>query len=144
MTAKPATSPAMFVVEGASARRPDPVRTRVSAGRQITNAECLQSFAPKAHQSRKSVVLDDVQNLGSCLRVGVRCLSRESRGSHAVDAEDAFAGPRPLYHGALHHRALHLLGVTRGTGPRGPHPGDILYWAACLGGACLLLIAATT
>ena len=139
MTAKPATSPAMFVVEGASARRSDPVRTRVGAGRQITNAECLQSFAPKAHQSRKSVILDDVQNLGSCLRVGVRCLSRESRGSHAVNAEDAFADPR-----ALHHRALHLLGVTRGTGPRGPHPGDILYWAACLGGACLLLIAATT
>jgi hypothetical protein len=20
------------------------------------------------------------------------------------------------------------------------HPGDILYWAACLGGACLLLL----
>jgi hypothetical protein len=129
----------MFVVNAASARRTDQVRTRVSAGRQITNAECLQSFAPKARQSRKSVILDDVRNLGGCLRVGVRFLSRESRGSQAVNAEDAFAGPR-----LLHHRALRTLGETRGTGPRGPHPGDILYWAACLGGACLLLIAATT
>jgi hypothetical protein len=34
---------------------------------------------------------------------------------------------------------------TRGTGPaRGPHPGDVLYWVACLGGACLLLLCATT
>ncbi|HEV2646291.1 MAG TPA: hypothetical protein VGU46_08010 [Acidobacteriaceae bacterium] len=23
------------------------------------------------------------------------------------------------------------------------HPGDILYWTACLGGACLLLLCAT-
>jgi len=42
------------------------------------------------------------------------------------------------------HRGLHLLADTRGTGPRGPHPGDVLYWVACLGGACLLLIAATS
>ncbi len=42
------------------------------------------------------------------------------------------------------HRGLYLLADTRGTGPRGPHPGDILYWAACLGGACLLLLSATT
>jgi len=39
---------------------------------------------------------------------------------------------------------LHLLADTRGTGPRGPHPGDVLYWVACLGGACLLLLCATT
>jgi hypothetical protein len=32
---------------------------------------------------------------------------------------------------------------TRG-GRRKPHPGDVLYWVACLGGACLLLIKATT
>ena len=42
------------------------------------------------------------------------------------------------------HRGLYLLADTRGTGPRGPHPGDVLYWAACLGGACLLLLSATT
>jgi len=24
-----------------------------------------------------------------------------------------------------------------------PHPGDILYWVTCLGGACLLLIEVT-
>jgi hypothetical protein len=39
---------------------------------------------------------------------------------------------------------LHLPPDTRGGGPRGPHPGDVLYWVACVGGACLLLIAATT
>jgi hypothetical protein len=38
---------------------------------------------------------------------------------------------------------LHLPPDTRGSGRRGPHPGDVLYWVACLGGACLLLIAAT-
>jgi hypothetical protein len=40
---------------------------------------------------------------------------------------------------------LHALADTRGTGPaRGLHPGDVLYWVACLGGACLLLLCATT
>jgi hypothetical protein len=29
------------------------------------------------------------------------------------------------------------------SGSRIPHPGDILYWAACLGAACLLILAAT-
>ena len=29
------------------------------------------------------------------------------------------------------------------SGPRSLHPGDILYWVACLGGACLLLVCAT-
>ena len=33
---------------------------------------------------------------------------------------------------------------TRNGGPRRPHPGDVLYWVACLGGACLLLLCATT
>jgi len=27
--------------------------------------------------------------------------------------------------------------------PRRPHPGDLLYWVACLGAASLLLLAAT-
>lgn len=40
------------------------------------------------------------------------------------------------------HQGLHLPPDTRG--PRKPHPGDILYWVACLGGACLLLLSATT
>jgi len=26
---------------------------------------------------------------------------------------------------------------------RGPHPGDILYWVTCVGGASLILIAST-
>jgi hypothetical protein len=38
----------------------------------------------------------------------------------------------------------HLLADTRGARPRGPHPCDVLYWVACLGGACLLLLSATT
>lgn len=38
---------------------------------------------------------------------------------------------------------LRLPPDTRSGGPRRPHPGDILYWVACVGGACLLLIAAT-
>ena len=37
-----------------------------------------------------------------------------------------------------------LLPDTRSGGPRGPHPGDIIYWIACLGGVCLLLLCATT
>jgi hypothetical protein len=27
--------------------------------------------------------------------------------------------------------------------PRLPHPGDVFYWVTCLGGVCLLLLAAT-
>jgi len=42
------------------------------------------------------------------------------------------------------HPALFLLPDTRNGGPRGPHPGDVLYWVACVGGACLLLLAATS
>ena len=41
-------------------------------------------------------------------------------------------------------RGIHLLPDTRSPKPFGPHPGDILYWVACLGGACLLLLCATT
>ena len=42
------------------------------------------------------------------------------------------------------HRGLHLAADTCGGGPRGPHLGDVLYWVACLGGAGLLLLCATT
>ena len=42
------------------------------------------------------------------------------------------------------HRTLHLLTDTPKVGRRRPHPGDVLYWVACLGGACLLLLSATT
>ena len=44
-------------------------------------------------------------------------------------------------------RGLHLPPDTRGGGPHGPHGphlGDVLYWVACLGGAGLLLLCATT
>ena len=46
---------------------------------------------------------------------------------------------------AAAHPAADLLRLppdTRGGGPRGPHPGDVLFWVACVGGACLLLMAA--
>jgi hypothetical protein len=26
---------------------------------------------------------------------------------------------------------------------RGPHPGDVAFWVACVGGVCLLLLAST-
>ncbi len=39
---------------------------------------------------------------------------------------------------------LYLVADTRAAGPRGPHPVDVVYWVACLGGACLLLLTATT
>jgi hypothetical protein len=32
---------------------------------------------------------------------------------------------------------------TRAPRPRRPHPGDVLYWVACLGGVCGLLLCAT-
>ena len=38
--------------------------------------------------------------------------------------------------------AADVVHLSRGT--QGPHPGDVLYWVMCLGGACLLLIEATT
>jgi hypothetical protein len=32
---------------------------------------------------------------------------------------------------------------TPETDRRGPHPGDVAFWVACVGGACLLLFLAT-
>jgi hypothetical protein len=90
MTAEPATYPAMFVLQGGSPRRPDPVRARISAGQQIIYSQAL-----------------------------------------------------PLDPAETTHSRPHLPD-TRNGGPRRPHPGDVLYWVACLGGACLLLLSATT
>jgi hypothetical protein len=91
MTANQTANPALFVIHGGSPRRPDPVKARVAAPRQLTNFEAMQ----------------------------------------------ASAAPAP-------HRGLHLLADTARGGPRRPHPGDVLYWVACLGGVCLLLLSATT
>ena len=42
------------------------------------------------------------------------------------------------------HMPSHLgLNSTAPRGRRGPHPGDILFWVACVGGAGLLLFLAT-
>ncbi len=49
----------------------------------------------------------------------------------------------PRYRPEAEGLGPHALVDTRGTGPHSPHPGDIVYWVACLGGACLLLLAAT-
>lgn len=91
MTAEPATYPALFVLQGGSPRRPDPVRARIAAGQQIVHSQGV-------------------------LMMPEECL----------------------------HRGSHLPVDARTGGPRRPHPGDVLYWVACLGGACLLLLSATT
>ena len=39
-------------------------------------------------------------------------------------------------------QATEVVHLPRGT--HGPHPGDVLYWVTCVGGAGLLLIVATT
>ena len=41
------------------------------------------------------------------------------------------------------YRRMYRAKDAQGNGTRVPHPGDILYWAACLGAACLLILAAT-
>jgi hypothetical protein len=57
--------------------------------------------------------------------------------SDAVKSRVAAAHPR------THSEELQSAAVTNSDTKRGTHPGDILYWAACLGGACLLLLCAT-
>ncbi|HEY4380155.1 MAG TPA: hypothetical protein VGN01_07395 [Acidobacteriaceae bacterium] len=63
------------------------------------------------------------------------------------------AGSQPMVHsqGVLMtsteeagHRGLHLTPGSRMGALRRFHPGDVLYWVACLGGAGLLLLCATT
>jgi hypothetical protein len=94
MIADPATYPAMIVLEGgASSRRADPVRARVSSGQQLVNSQNLA--------------------MGSADRAAVK----------------------------TGHRGLDFPHEIRGGGP---HPCDVLYWVACLGGAGLLLLCATT
>lgn len=41
-------------------------------------------------------------------------------------------------------QGIHLLPDTGSPKLSRWHPGDVLYWVACLGGACLLLLCATT
>jgi hypothetical protein len=93
MTANQTANPTLFVIPGGSPRRPDPVRARVEAPRQLTNFETLQATVAPTPEPRRS---------------------------------------------------LHLLPGALKAGSRRLHPGDIFYWIACLGGACLLLLSATT
>jgi hypothetical protein len=92
MTSNQTANPTLFVIPGGSPRRPDPVRARVEAPRQVTHFETLQAFVPAT-------------------------------------------APR---------RGLHLLPEALKAGSRRLHPGDVVYWVACLGGVCLLLLSATT
>jgi hypothetical protein len=69
----------------------------------------------------------------------VRARMAEMGNSHRLRSARRTGGERQP-----DDRGLHLIADTRGTGPRSPHPGDVLYWVACLGGACLLLLTATT
>jgi hypothetical protein len=48
------------------------------------------------------------------------------------------SSPRLLAHDTPHPAGMHE--IRR----RGPHPGDILFWVACVGGVGLLLLASTT
>jgi hypothetical protein len=57
--------------------------------------------------------------------------------SDAVHSRVAAAHPR------THSEELQPVPGHRETAQRTTHPGDILYWAACLGGACLLLLCST-
>jgi hypothetical protein len=41
------------------------------------------------------------------------------------------------------YRKLYRPAGTCDGGPRGPHPGDVIYWIACLTAAFLLILAAT-
>jgi hypothetical protein len=41
------------------------------------------------------------------------------------------------------YRRLHRPAGTYDGGPRGPHPGDLIYWIACLAAVFLLILAAT-
>ena len=40
------------------------------------------------------------------------------------------------------YRQLFRPAQTKDGGPRGPQPGDVLYWMTCVGAVCLLLLAA--
>lgn len=70
--------------------------------------------------------------------------ARVSIGDPLTNSQTLYSGRENGSGSHTAHSSLHLLADTRGTGPRGPHPGDVLYWVACLGGACLLLLSATT
>jgi hypothetical protein len=41
------------------------------------------------------------------------------------------------------YRRLYNPGDIDGARPSVPHPGDILYWVACVGAVCALLFVAT-
>ncbi|HEX9201780.1 MAG TPA: hypothetical protein VF865_19640 [Acidobacteriaceae bacterium] len=66
------------------------------------------------------------------ITAGHQCTYAEGMRSDAANSVSTEGAPSGAY----------LPPDTRG--PRKPHPGDVLYWVACLGGACLLLLSATT
>ncbi len=81
--------------------------------------------------------LASIPGTGQCFdRVRARVTVKQQLTNDQILQADAAAHPAS--------DVLHLPPDTRGGGPRGPHPGDVLYWVACVGGACLLLMAATS
>jgi len=67
--------------------------------------------------------------------------ARVSVGSQSTYSEGLTA--RTAMPDEVHLSGLHLVDTKNG-GPRRPHPADVLYWVACLGGAGLLILCGTT
>jgi hypothetical protein len=97
---------------------------------------CLKSSAlePSVLASRSWARPDPVRS-----RVAYQQPLTNSERLHA----EAARPPKPA-ETVQDRRPASLLPDTGGSRPRRPHPGDILYWVACLGGVCLLLLSATT
>ena len=73
----------------------------------------------------------------------IRARMAAARTHRSLKADNNNLHPMPTLTRSGSQDGLHLISDTRGTRPRGPHPGDVIYWVACLGGACLLLLCAT-
>ena len=94
------------------------------------SAACPQMPAPHGAWSRGIHLVSS--------RIGALRLPGTVTG--AAKAPTATEGPSHAY---AAQGNLYMLADTRNTGPRVPHPGDVLFWVVCLGGACLLLLIAT-
>jgi hypothetical protein len=90
-------------------------------------------------------------NTGTCSTLFVVPSNRPDPVRARVTSGQQVVYSQILQMGSSHHAGIHtadrdlqLPPDTRNGGPRRPHPGDVLYWVACLGGVCLLLLCATT
>jgi len=94
------------------------------------SASCPQIPAPRSTWSRGIHLVSS--RIGSLRLPGTT--------ARAANATEKTESPSHAY---AAQGNLYVLADTRGGGPRIPHPGDILFWVVCLGGACLLLLIAT-